>query len=112
MQREYDAIAELHADHKDKDSKAGKKEPVMIVPINFKEVNEIYDSQKTKDSTNASKSAGNMKRAIEDQPDSFFGEQKDKKMTKRQLNNLFTKSKVKQAELANQQSQSTNELYE
>ena len=63
VQREYDAIAELHADHKDKDKAGGKKkETIMMIPFSFKDVNADYDNQKTnKDRTNTSKSAGNMK---------------------------------------------------
>jgi len=44
--RERDALADLHADDKDKINPA--KDPVVITGINFKVVNEIYDSRKNR----------------------------------------------------------------
>ena len=44
--REKEALADLHADDKDKVNL--DKDPVVITGINFKVVNEIYDSRKSR----------------------------------------------------------------
>ena len=77
-------------------------EPTVIHGINFKAVNEIYDTVKRKP-----KSQGTAKRATltgsrlapETTIDPFTGEEQVKKVDKRLMNELFSKKRVKEAEL-------------
>ena len=102
-QREHAALADLHADAEEKDS--SDKEPVVITGINFKAINDIYEKN-SRQKTKASKSANDLE-------GSWYGAQKTKKMTRTEMNQLFTKKTVKNAELSDQAFPERNrELFE
>ena len=61
-QREVDGLQELHSDPKDKATNGEKKKYPKIIGVNFRAVNEIYDSRKPGAGKERAKSQNNAKK--------------------------------------------------
>lgn len=125
-QREKDALADLHSDNnKDKPKHVlSRKKPVAIVGINFRAINETFSQDRStgKGSMTApsrAKSTGQISKLqganqpVDSDLDYWMGVKEPKKIDKKKMNKLFTKKKVKEAELTDQGMREQNmELFE